>query len=98
MPRTKKPTWTSLTVEAMRLADDFMSLEQLMVATGANGNQMRATLHWLQKAKVVDNVVSAGGLYWFLTGEDSRETTVDERTPEEPGTRRRRGRKPRETS
>lgn len=88
-----KPTWTHLTSEALRKADDFLSFDQLMAETKANRNQLQAALHWLQKAKVVDNVTSAEGLYWFLTGQDTRIREQEERVQEEPGTRRKRVRK-----
>lgn len=86
----KRPTWTRLTVDALKKADDFMSFTQLLAATGANANQMRATLHHLQARKVVDAVLVQDGPWWFLTGDDTRSFTTDERVPEEPGNRHRR--------
>lgn len=96
MPRSKhnkadrRPTWTHLTAEALRAADDFMSTEQLLHAVGATLNQLTATLFHLQRATVVDAVEVNGKPYWFLTGNDRRSRVVEERRPEEPGTRRQR--------
>lgn len=97
MPRlkaNKRPTWTHLTLEALRVADDFMSLEQLRAATGASMNQQTAALHHLQKVGAVEAVDAGGHPFWFFTGIDRRTFALEERTPEEPGTRRRGPRKP----
>ena len=88
----KRPTWTSLILEALTKADDFMTAQQLCVATGANINQVSAALHHLRKRHAVDCLASDNQLFWFATPEgDDRERVVEERRPEEPGTRRRRG-------
>lgn len=86
-----KPTWTFLVIEALRVADDFLTVRQLMERTGGNLNQVTAALHHLKvNAKAVECMESDGHLYWYLTGVDLRTLTVDERVPEEPGNRRRR--------
>jgi hypothetical protein len=87
----RRPTWTSLTVEALRVADDFLNMQQLMAAIGANGNQMRATLHHLKRTRVVDAMESDGVLWFYLTGEDKRSMTVQQRVPEPKGNRTRVG-------
>lgn len=90
----RRPTWTALTTEALRRIDDFATLEQLMTLTGANGNQMRATLHWLKRAGVVEAMETDGRLWWYLTGEDKRIREVPERTEEPKGNRSRASKKP----
>lgn len=100
-PADRRPTWTSRFVAALRDRDDFMSLPQLMEATGANGDQARATLYHLKAQRVVDVIEAEGALWWFLTGEDQRSRTIEERAPEPTGNRsrqgtRRRSRPPRE--
>lgn len=88
--RDKRPTWTHLTLEALRVFDDFMSFSQLMIITGANVNQMSATLHHLQKVRAVEAVEENGDVWFCVSGFDNRTKVVEERRPEEPGTRRRR--------
>lgn len=90
------PTWTSKTVQALRAADDFLNFPQLLAATGANPDQLRASLHHLKvRAGAVDCLEAEGHLWWFLTGEDRRATTVDERVPEPKGNRTRKAASPR---
>ncbi len=79
----KRPTWTHLVEEALRVADDFLPLEALVKATGGTLNQVTAALHHLQNYRVVDCVASPTGLHWFFRGEDSRCRSLEERTPEE---------------
>lgn len=91
----RKPTVTKLVLDALQVCDDFLSLELLRAATGANNNQITAALHHLQKRKAVDCVVGPDDLlWWFATGEDDRQRIVEERVAEPPGNRTRRGRKP----
>lgn len=82
---TPKPTWTSLVVDCLTRADDFMPLDALVSCTGArNNNVIGATLHHLSKYKVIDNVVGADGrLWWFVTGDDTRLRALQERVPED---------------
>lgn len=95
MPRSKfpaadrKPTWTSLTVQALRIADDFMNFAQLMAATGADANRMAATIHHLKEHRVIAAMDNDGVLWFYLTGEDTRTTTLGERVPEPKGNRTR---------
>lgn len=92
MPRTKnppKPTWTSLIEHELNSTDDFMNVVELMAKTGANFNQATAALHHLKKRKAIDSVESNGRLYWFATpSSDTRVRTVEQRRPEDPGTRK----------
>jgi hypothetical protein len=77
----KKPTWTSLVLDVLVRADDFMSTAQVMAATGANIDQTTAALHHLSKCKAVESVVGGdGNLWWFATPDhDCRLRTVEER-------------------
>lgn len=87
----RRPTWTKLILEALTRADDFATAAQLCAATGAAMNQCSAALHHLRNRHAVDCLASDGQLFWFATPEtDDRDRKVDERRPEEPGTRRRR--------
>jgi hypothetical protein len=71
-----------------------MTTRDLMEATGSNVNQVTAALFHLRKQRVVDVVVETDGTgWWFLTGEDRRTYTVEERTPEGKPRRARRARK-----
>ena len=87
----KRPTWAYLVEEALRVADDFISVPSLRALTGANANQLSAALHHLQKCKTVDAVVAQDSLYWFYTGEDPRCRHIEERTPEDKPRRARKG-------
>lgn len=88
--RERKATWTSLTEEALRVMDDFLSLSHLMQLTGGSSNQITAALYCLKHYLVVDCVIAEGQLYWFLTGNDTRVRVVEERTPEDKPRRTRR--------
>jgi hypothetical protein len=89
----KRPTWTHLVEEALRVADDFISAKGLVERTGGNSNQIHAALWHLQRHRVVDSVEGPEGLFWFLRGEDLREREVGERTVEDKPRRQRRVRK-----
>ena len=89
----KRPTWTHLVTEALRTADDFLSMEALKAATGGNTGQVTAALFHLQKCRVVDSVGGPEGLFWFYRGEDIRSRELDERVPEDKPRRQRRTRK-----
>lgn len=80
----KCPTWTTLVVEALGHADDFLGLPELQAKTGGSANQLTAALYWLKACHRVDSVVSNGRLYWFLLPEieDQRSRHLDQRTPE----------------
>lgn len=93
----KRPTWTSLTVETLRVMDDLLTLPQLCDLTGGTPNQISAALCMLQKYEAVEAIEGNGKLWFFLTGRDTRSHTLAERTPEEPGTRNTKGRAARRT-
>lgn len=85
-----EPTWVSRVEDALRTADDFLSLTEVMARSGATHNRATAALHSLRGYRAVDSVESGGRLYWFATpGDDARCRHVATRRPEEPGTRRR---------
>lgn len=88
----KRPTWAYLVEDALRKADDFMSLDQLLAATGARRNQLSAALCHLQKCQTADAVLAQGKLYWFYAGGDTRCRHVEERTPEDKPRRTRKTR------
>lgn len=83
MSRAIHTTWTYLVEEALRRADDFISVAELRARTGANPNQLSATLHHLQKCGVVDAVVAQGTLFWFYAGGDTRTYSLEVRADEE---------------
>ena len=80
----KQPTHTSKVVDALAHAEnDFMSLHQLMAATGSTNTQVSAALYHMRKFQVVDVVIEPDGTgWWFLTGDDQRTKIIDDRTPE----------------
>jgi len=93
----KEPTTTTLVEEALRARDDFTSTEMLVRSTNRSRNQVSAALHELRKYRVVDVVVDPYGVGWWFAlppEGDTRSRVVAERTPEEPGNRRRRPRAP----
>jgi len=90
--RDKQPTWTCRVMELLTKTDDFMTARQIRVAIGANENQVSAALIHLRRRHAVDCVEQDNALWWYATPEtDDRVKRVDERVPEEPGTRCRRG-------
>jgi len=96
-PADRKPTWVHLVSQAMIEYDDFMTAYDLMAATGGTINQVSAALSHLRKCKSADCLAVDGQLFWFDTREsDTRVRHVDERVPEEPGTRRRRAQRSKE--
>lgn len=86
----KRPTWTHLVEEALRTADDFVSMKALCEQTKGSPNQVSAALYSLQSYRVVDCVASPEGLHWFFRGEDSRCRSLEERTPEDKSRKPRR--------
>lgn len=84
-----KPTWTHLVFEYLRVSDDFVTTAQIKAAVNGNFNQIGAALSHLHKRKAVDFMVAEGVTYWFATPDtDNRSKQVEERVPEEPGSRR----------
>lgn len=76
--RIKKPTWTSVVVDTLRIMDDFLSARQLCDLTGGTPSQISATIHHLQAKHVIDAVLVQGEPFWFLTGRDDRVMSKDE--------------------
>ena len=95
MPRYTEVTTTTLVFGALRDVDDFLSAPMLVAKTGRSRNQVSAALIHLRKVRAVDVIVEPGGVgWWFVTPDsDQRSRVVTERTPEKPGTRRRKPRK-----
>lgn len=72
----KKDTTTGLVTAVLKERDDFMSLPQLIAATGHSRNQVTAALHNLKGYKAVDAISAEDALWWFLTEDtDTRSTT-----------------------
>lgn len=84
----KQPTLTALVVQALGRLDDFATAAQLRAAIGTENN-LSSTLHWLKQNGVVDSMESDGQLWFYLTGDDKRTRSFEERAKEEPGTRAR---------
>ena len=90
MPRSKgthkQPTCTSRIEDALRNADDFMSVSMLMEKCTCTNNQTFAALHHLRNRHVVDVIINGDGTSWWYARpkeEDNRTKRVELRTPEE---------------
>lgn len=86
MKAHKETTCTTLVLEALRAADDFLSRSALVRATGRSYNQVDASTHWLRKRHAIDCVVEPDGRAWWYAlppENDNRSYHVDERTPED---------------
>lgn len=87
------PTHTSKIMDALtHCAEDFMTTQQLVEATGSAYNQCTAALHHLRRRGAVDVVVEADGRgWWFATPSgDDRTRILEERAPEDKPRRSRR--------
>lgn len=99
MPKIKETSTTTLVLDALRQADDFMDRRMLMAATGRSDNQVSAALFHLRKVKVVDVVVNPDGQGWWFAlppDGDTRIRVIDEHVPHGRRNRRkgeRRGKK-----
>jgi hypothetical protein len=84
MKRYRETTTTTLVLEALRRADDFRTVRQLMAETQRSSNRVTAALHSLRKYGAVDCLASDGILYWYAQPpqNDTRMSTRDEYTPE----------------
>ena len=80
--RSKRTTTTTLIVEALRRLDDFVTARGLCEATNRSANQVTAGLVHLKKHHVVAAVEQEGRLYWYLTGEDTRGYSIEEKAEE----------------
>lgn len=85
MNRCKVTTCTTLVAEALRTADDFLSVRDLVKQTACQVDQVRAALSHLKQHHVVDLVGQSNGeTFWFLLPptEDDRHRVVAERAVE----------------
>jgi DNA-binding transcriptional regulator GbsR (MarR family) len=79
-----QPSDTSRVTEALTITDDFMTATQIATATGLARNAVTRSLWWLQKARAVEAIESAGDVHWFVTPDtDTRHHTLDERKKED---------------
>lgn len=79
----KVPAITFLVQEALRVADGFLTFEELCFTTKRNPNQVSAALYHLCKFKVAEAVSQDDELYYYLTGEDNRIRYLELRSKEE---------------
>lgn len=84
MPRRfTQPTTTILVSEALKKADDFLTVRQITQLTHRSSNQVTAALHHLRNYHAVQAMPVAGTLYWYQTEEhDLRTRVVVEKRPE----------------
>lgn len=73
-------TTTTLVIEALKAADDLLTVRQLVTRTGRSTNQVFAALVHLRNHRVVDVVVQQEVSHWFATGDDNRQFHHDEYT------------------
>lgn len=79
----KEVTATFKVFEALKAADDLMTVRQLVERTGEPVNRVSAALHMLKIHKAVDIVEAPDTLWWFATPDtDDRSKTLEMRTPE----------------
>jgi hypothetical protein len=64
--KIKQTTTTSLVLDALREADDFMSSRMLMAKTKRTYSQVTAACFWLRKARCIDVVVNPDGQAWWF--------------------------------
>lgn len=85
----KEPTFTSIVENWMKQQDDFVTLDQIKAGTTLNTNRVSACLTHFYRRKVVDFIVSDGKTYWYATPDtDDRTRVVEEKVPEEQGSRK----------
>jgi len=84
---------TSLVLEALRAADDFMDRKMLEKATGRKSGPVAGALHSLHKYRVIDVVIDENGKGWWFAlppESDTRQHTVEEHKPYPTGFHRKR--------
>ena len=75
----KRTSFTCLTFEALKEADDFLTLHQLNQRLGIGTCRVSAALHHLYKRKAVSCLSENGTLWWYATPEtDDRTRSYDE--------------------
>lgn len=90
MKRNKETTATYIVLQHLIQLDDFATAKQIAAATKVTSNRVGAALHELRHYKAVFAESVQGTLYWAACPDsDTRMRKVLERTPEEPGTRKR---------
>lgn len=85
----KAPAITFLVQEALRVADEFLTFEEIRYTTQCTPNQVSAALYHLCKFKVVEALPQEEEVYYFLTGEDNRHRYLELRAKEEQPRNRR---------
>jgi len=79
-------TATSLVMEALIAADDFVTGSELVEATGCSPNNISAALSSLRGYRAVESMEWKGQLLWMATPKlDTRSRRVDYRKPEVDG-------------
>jgi Fe2+ or Zn2+ uptake regulation protein len=80
--KIKTTTTTTLVLDALRRADDFLTAKQLCERTARSTGQVAAALHWLRKAHAIDSIASDDTLYWYARPreDDTRSSVRDEIT------------------
>lgn len=92
----KMTTTTTLVLEALTRADDFMTAHQLSEATGRSMNRVFAAVHHLKIHKAIEVIEVDNVLYWYATPDsDDRNHVVQEKVEEtKPRKPRKRAKKP----
>lgn len=82
--KIKQPTTTSLVLEVLQQADDFMTIEMLKQRTGRNNlGDVRMALIGLHHYHAIDFVADNDGqVWWFATGDDKRSRKIHEIVPD----------------
>lgn len=89
--RRREACKTHLVEQLLRKIDDFLTCPMIADQAKVTRNQASAALCHLRKYHAVDAVEVGNVLWWFITpNTDTRIYQVEQRIPEEPGTRRRR--------
>ncbi len=89
--KLKVPTATTLVLDALVRADDFLTAKQLQAVTRLDVCHVSAALHHLRKYRAAACIEQPDALWWFATCEDDLRTrTVEERVPESRRRNRRR--------
>ena len=95
MTKVKMTTTTTLVMEALQRADDFLTVHQLCQVTGRSNNRVTAALHSLKGYQAIEAMDVGGRLYWYATPKaDTRVRTVEEKVEEVKPRKSRRARKP----
>lgn len=89
--KAPEPTLMSRVEGVLAAADDFLTVSQLVAASGIDQHHVQSCIWWLKKVRAVESVESDGQLWWFSTPEtDLRTRRVEMRRPEDKPRRQRR--------